>query len=214
MNEKYKEIVETIQKFRVLSRIHVEEMFFSHTKNKKNNTNAVLKKLVDRNILTVNKTYSPYVYFIADTKIKKNGQKINQFLNIADVYLDMCRHGAVKNFEVEARFKGKVEIRPDLYAHWKGNLWFVECQNSVFSHDQMEQKIKRYEALYLSGEYKELPFQSESKPIMPVVLIVGEGVPYQVGSEHIRIVQAKCIDAFIEKTKKKPSNQGIVIKIG
>jgi Replication-relaxation len=76
----------------------------------------------------------------------------------------MKQYAEIKYFDVEPRFKlGEVEVRPDLYCRWKGNLWFVECQNSRFSIKQIEDKIERYENLFLSGQYKELPFQTDKR---------------------------------------------------
>ncbi|HWO96709.1 MAG TPA: hypothetical protein VNM45_10300 [Bacillus sp. (in: firmicutes)] len=196
MNNKYKEIVDTVEKFRALSRLHIEEMFFSHTKNKKNNANHVLKKLVDRGYLNQVKGFNPYVYIVKGSKIKQNGQKINQFLHIADVYLQLKLYGKVKFFEVEPRYSN-VDVRPDLFVHWKGSFWFIECQNSHFSEDQMQKKINRYETLYLSNQFIALPFQREKK-IMPFVWIIGQGVPYNVRSSHIRLFQSKDVKSFME----------------
>jgi hypothetical protein len=219
MNKKYQAIIEAVERFRALSRLHIEKMFFSYTKNSKNNCNTVLKKLVDRGYLSVNKSYSPYVYFLADTKIKKQGQKISQYLNIADTFLSMQKFGSLSYFDVEPRFKlGGVEVRPDLYCRWKGNIWAVECQNSRFSTKQIEDKIKQYEKLFISGQYKELPFQTDKK-VMPLVLIIGEGVPYSVQSNHIRILQVKSINELMERSKVTQPNrsegcEGVKIKIG
>lgn len=200
MNERQKAIVKAVEKFRALSRLHIEKMFFHGTKNSKNNANATLNKLVSRGYLTANKSFQPYVYHAADTNLKKQGQKISQYLDIADTFLSMQTYGTIKHFEVEPRFKiEKIEVRPDLYCHWKGNLWAVECQNSHFTEKQMDEKIKRYEALFLSGSYRSLPFQQEEKKVMPIILIVGEGVPYPVQSKHIRIIQAKSIDGFMKR---------------
>lgn len=209
MNDRQKHIIRTIEKFRALSRVHIEKMFFSDTKHSKNNANSTLNKLVSRGYLTSNKHFQPYVYHVADTKLKKQGQKISQFLDIADTFLAMQEYAPIKNFEIEPRFKhGDNEVRPDLYCRWKGNLWAVECQNSRFSEKQIADKIKRYESLYVSGGYTSLPFQGEKK-VMPVVLIVGEGVPYTFRSDHIRILQAESIKEFMEQFKES----GVKIKI-
>jgi hypothetical protein len=220
MNERQKAIVKAVEQFRALSRVHIERMFFQGTKNSKNNANATLNKLVSRGYLTANKNFQPYVYHAADSKLKKQGQKISQYLDIANTFLSMQQYGAIKCFEIEPRFNmGEVQVRPDLYCHWKGNLWAVECQNSRFTEKQMEEKVKRYEALFLSGSYTTLSFQQEDKKVMPLILIVGEGVPYRIYSQHIRIIQAKSIDEFMEQftPKRKAVQQdqgGIKIKIG
>lgn len=223
MNERQKQIIKAVQQFRALSRLHIEKMFFHGTRNSKNNANTTLNKLVSRGYLTANKNYQPYVYHTADSKLKKQGQKISQYLDIADTFLSMQQHGNIKYFDVEPRLKLQgIEVRPDLYCHWKGNLWAVECQNSCFLEKQIDEKVKRYEALFLSGSYEALPYQQESKKVMPIVLIVGEGVPYPMQSKHIRILQAKNIDEFMKRFKPQGHPQpirseesgGIKIKIG
>lgn len=219
MNERQKAIVKAVQQFRALSRVHIERMFFQGTKNSKNNANATLNKLVSRGYLTANKNFQPYVYHAADTKLKKQGQKVSQYLDIADTFLSMQKYGAIKYFEVEPRFKfAGVEVRPDLYCLWKGNLWAVECQNSRFSTKQIEEKAIRYESLFLSGNYTELPFQQENKKVMPIVLIVGDGVPYPTKTKLIRIIQAKSIDDFMKRFNSQPvpstRGSGIKIRIG
>lgn len=219
MNERQKAIVRAVKQFRALSRLHIEKMFFNDTKNSKNNANATLNKLVSRGYLIANKNFHPYVYHVADSKLKKQGQKISQYLDIADTFLSMQQYGNIKCFDVEPRLKLEgVEVRPDLFCRWKGNLWAVECQNSRFSDKQIDEKIKRYEALFLSGSYEALPYQQENKKVMPIVLIVGEGVPYSLQSKHIRILQARSIDDFMKQFKPQPLRSaeanGIKIKIG
>ena len=223
MNERQKAILRAVEQFRALSRLHIERMFFHNTKNSKNNANATLNKLVSRGYLTANKNFQPYVYHVADTRLKKQGQKVKQYLDIADTFLSMQQYGDIKYFDVEPRLKLEgVEIRPDLFCRWKGNLWMVECQNSRFSEKQIDEKVKRYEGLFLSGGYMKLPYQSEEKKVMPIVLIVGEGVPYSLQSKHIRIIQTKNIDDFMKQFNPQGQQQslrtaevsGIKIKIG
>lgn len=220
MNERQKAIVKAVEQFRALSRLHIEKMFFHTTKNSKNNANATLNKLVSRGYLIANKNFQPYVYHVAGSKLKKQGQKISQYLNIADTFLSMQQYASLLYFEVEPRFKlGGIEVRTDLFCRWKGNLWAVECQNSRFSNKQIDEKIKRYESLFLSGSYMGLPYQSENKKVMPIILIVGEGVPYSIQSKHIRILQAKSIEEFMRQFRQlKPirlaESEGIKIRIG
>lgn len=221
MNERQKAIVKAVEQFRALSRLHIEKMFFQGTKNSKNNANNTLNKLVSRGYLIANKNFQPYVYHVADSKLKKQGQKISQYLDIADNFLSMQAYGNMKCFAIEPRFKqGDSEVRPDLFCRWKGNLWAVECQNSQFSDKQMTDKIKRYESLYLSGRYAELPFQQDDKKVMPIILIVGEGVPYSLESKHVRILQAKTIDEFMKQFEREQQpikaveSGGIKIRIG
>lgn len=215
MNERQRAIISAVEQFRSLSRVHIEKMYFEGTRNAKNNANNVLKKLVDRGYLIQNKSFQPYVYHIKGTKIKQNGQKVSQYLQFADIYLDMLKHGSVKRIDIEPRYRG-VEVRPDMFCVWKGSLWFIECQNSLFSEKQMNEKLQRYEKLFLNGQYKQLPFQIYEKKPMPNVLIIGEGVPYPVTSKHIRIFQSKNIDDFMamiehsKQTKVKTASNGVI----
>jgi hypothetical protein len=57
MNERQKETIKAVEQFRALSRVHIEKMFFSHTKNSKNNANTTLNKLVDWGYLVANKHF-------------------------------------------------------------------------------------------------------------------------------------------------------------
>lgn len=213
MNSQYRDIVMSVEQFRVLSRSHIEEMFFSHTKNKKNNANAVLKKLVDRGYLQQVKEFTPYVYVIKGSKIKNSSQKINQFLHIADIYLQLKKHGKIKDFKVEPRYFN-VDVRPDLFVHWKGSYWFIECQNTSFSNEQMRHKIKRYEKLYLSNQYKQLPFQ-QGEAVMPFVWIIGQGIPYDIHRRLLKVFQSEDVGSFIRQQKMnnqpiKINHQGII----
>lgn len=215
MNERQRAILNAVEKFRALSRVHIETMFFERTKNAKNNANNVLKKLCDRGYLVQNKAFQPFVYHVKGTKLKANGQKVSQYLQFADVYLEMVKHGSVKQIDIEPRYQN-VEVRPDMFAIWKGSLWFIECQNSTFSEKQITEKIQRYEKLLISGQYKQLPFQKYEKHTFPFVLIIGEGVPYSITSKHVRIFQAKSIDEFmatIERNKQpkaKTESDGVI----
>jgi hypothetical protein len=222
MRKRDKEIVRAVEKFRCLTRDQIAEMFYSHTKNPATNCNYALKRLRDRGYIVADTNRTPYVYFPAQSKLKKNGQKVDHFLAIADFYLDLLRNDwKIRQFDIEPRYEG-ADVRPDIFTIANGSPFFVEIQNSVYSTRVMAKKIKLYERFYDSGYWRSFDWQPADRSIFPFVWIVGENT-YKVSSNRFRIVQSKDVADLMRQIRRpvsvpqpvKPKyNEGIRINIG
>lgn len=197
MRARDRQIIEALEKFKVLKRDHIAQMFYSHCKKPETNVNHALLRLKNRGYIEcVSKTFEQNIYFPSPTKIKKNSQKINHYLMIADIYLQMKKYYDVKLFEIEPYIQ-EFKLIPDIQAIWGGSIWWVEAQNSSYTAKQMHDKLSKYEELYLSGKYKEFHFQHKDKKFFPHVLIIGQ-TKYNVDNYSFRIFQAESIDDFMK----------------
>jgi Replication-relaxation len=212
MRQRDKNIIASLQQFRALTRDQVAELYFSHTKKKALNANDVLKRLRDRGYIEADTTRQPYVYFPKPARIKTNGQKVDHFLAIADVFLQM-RGEELKHFTIESQFPG-VEVRPDILAFWRGSAFFIEVQNTQYTTKVMQQKIARYEAFAQSELWRDcLPFRVKR---FPVVWIIAPN-KYAVQSEYVRIVQTKDVAELVHRQQPpqvQHPQQGVEVRFG
>ena len=195
-------IIETLEQFRALSTHQIAEIFYNYTKNPVTNANFALKRLRDRGYIEVNTNMQPYVYFPKPSRIKQDGQKVEHFLKIADFYLQLKRAGGhVKFFHVEPQYMDG-SIRPDACVSWRDKIWFVEIQNSHYTHTVMSEKMKRYQTFYASKDWKELPFV---KSKFPHVWIVADH-KYKIDVEGFIVSQSKSVDdLIIQLAPSKPN---------
>jgi hypothetical protein len=197
MNQRDISIIKALEQFRVLSRDHIIEMFFREHKQAVTCANNVLRRLVLKKQITVNKTHTPYLYFPSE-HIKLDSVKIPHFLRIADFYLDVCKHGKPSVFQVEPKY-GKGFPEPDAFMTFRGVNFFCEIQRTAFSTAQIADKVKRYETYYSSGIWREY------SGTFPNVLIISETHVPAV-SDKIRILQANSFATFLfraEEAKRK-----------
>lgn len=220
MKKRDRMIIETLEQFRALSRDQVAEMFYSHTKSPNTNANFALKRLRDRGYIEANTNMQPYVYFPKPTNIKQDGQKVEHFLKIADFYLQLKRAGGlIKFFHIEPQYMDG-SIRPDIFVSWREKIWFVEIQNSHYSHKVMSEKMKRYQSFYDSDDWKKM---QNVKSTFPYVWIISDN-KYKIDVEGFRVFQSKDVLSFlkeieppkksVEQPKRVSGNGGIKVKIG
>ncbi|MEK2457710.1 hypothetical protein WN875_08795 [Tetragenococcus halophilus] len=191
MNKRDKQILNDLQRFRVLGRDDIVDLYFSHLKNPVTCANTVLKRLVRDKQIEVSKHFTPYVYFLAGSGMKKNSTKIPHFLKLVEVYKQVLKYERVETFIVEPKYnKGLAE--PDIFMVIKGTPFFVEVQRNVYSQKVMNQKIKRYEDLYYSNEFKKFPF----------VIMISD-TKYDIKTDLITFFQEKSIYDFMEKINKR-----------
>lgn len=197
-----REIIEALEKFHVLERDHIANMFFNHCKKPITSTNFVLKRLRDRDYIDCDdsRVFEQNIYFPKPSKVKKNSQKIGHFLMIADIYLDMKKYYTVKKFEIE-QYIPEFKLIPDIFTVWGGSYWWIEAQNSLYSSKVMYEKLDKYEELYRSGKWKDFHFQSNRQKMFPHVLIIGKG-RYNVDQYSFRVLQADTLDSFASKQIK------------
>lgn len=188
MNMRDKAIVSDLERFRCLSRNDVADLHFSALKNPGKEANAVLKRLLRDGEIGVSKDRREYIYFPYKS-IKKDSSKIGHFLAIANFYREIRRHEEPYKFNVEPKLGLKGLPEPDVFAIWKKTPFFVEVQNSTFTHTVMQAKLKRYEAYYNTGLWEKESWQPpQGKKQFPIIWIVGKG-EYKTDSVPFRVLQ-------------------------
>lgn len=195
-----KEIIKALNKFRVMDRDSIAELFFSDLKNPKLAANNVLLRLFRDGRIQRSIAFVPFVYFGPDVEMKKNSAKIGHFLGILDVYKEMQKIGDLGSFLVEPKYLKKGCAEPDIYLQHKGRPFFVEVQRSIYSEKQMQEKLDRYIDLYNSGIM--------AKPF-PHILILSE-TRYAIDSSiqwPFKIFQAQSFSDFQEQLKNGQQKQ-------
>ncbi|WP_423410237.1 hypothetical protein AABM38_10050 [Heyndrickxia sp. MSNUG] len=205
-----KAIIEDLRRFRCLDRDSIAELHFAGLKKPVHSANNVLLRLLRDGQVTRSNIYTPYVYFPADTPIKKTSQKVGHFLAILDVYKELRKLGDLGTFMVEPKYGKKGVAEPDVYCQYRRTGFFVEVQRTVYSEKQMREKLDRYVDLYNSGIMAS-PF--------PHVLILGNHRYTIDGDYSFRIFQANSFTEFVQSLKqqqpvKQVESKGVKIKIG
>jgi hypothetical protein len=212
LTERDKAIIKSLNKFRVMDRDSIAELYFSDLKNPKYSANNVLLRLLRDGQLQRSTAFVPYLYFGADTNIKKDSAKNGHCLAILDVYKELKQLGDMGTFLVEPKYGRKGDnAEPDIYCQYRNTSFFVEVQRTLYSDKQMNEKLDRYINLYNSGIMAN-PF--------PHVLILSEqryAIDY---STHypFKIFQAESFTQFVNSLKQKEEPpkkiEGVKIKIG
>ncbi|MGF7046419.1 hypothetical protein J2T13_000895 [Paenibacillus sp. DS2015] len=187
MNARDKVILNDLERFRCLTRDDVAELHFSHTKQPITQANIVLKRMRRDGLIKCSTERRKYIYFPYALKMKKDSQKINHFLLIAQFYKDVRRSVTPKEFIVEPKY-GTGYMEPDIFMIWKGTPFFVEVQRTTYTDKVMKAKIDRYELYYNSGEWQKESWQPKDKKVFPYVWIIGVG-KYSTGIRPFRVIQ-------------------------
>ncbi|MGG3694310.1 hypothetical protein [Heyndrickxia ginsengihumi] len=202
-------IIRDLNKFRVMDRDSIAELHFEGLKNPKGAANNVLLRLLRDGHIQRATAFVPYVYFGAESTVKKNSAKIGHWLAILEVYKDARRAGRLESFLVEPKYGGKGTVEPDATMRYRKTEFFVEVQKTLYSDKQMKQKLDRYVDLY------------EAKVLQPFphVLILSAHRYAIDGSYPFKVFQAESFTQFLQALKgnagKKPNHTGgIKIKIG
>jgi hypothetical protein len=211
MNNRDKAIVEDIRNFRMLSRDQIIGLHFNDLKNPINSANNVLKRLSRDGIIKCSKKYSPYVYFLAESKIKEDSQKIPHFLELADTVIEMRNTGHIpKLLTIEPKYGKKGTVEPDIFCKWLGMPIFIEVQRSTYTAAQMQKKIDLYDNYFYTDDWKREPYQELGKERFPTVILVSS-TRYPVKSENFNIIQIPSMSDFYDlvarKQQKQPTQQ-------
>lgn len=207
MNKRDLQIIKDLERFRVMSRDDIIDLYFSHLKNPINSANTVLKRLVRDDQIKVSKSFNPFVYFSANSVIKTNSTKIPHFLKIVDVYKQLKQYSNPQSFQVEPKYK-KGLAEPDVFTVFKGTSFFIEIQRNIYSQKVMNEKMKRYEALYYSNEFKKFP----------IIIMISE-TRYEINSSELTVFQVKDIHEFMMNLGRKQKRNNdiqkeVKVKIG
>ena len=208
LRDRDKAIIHDLNRFRVMDRDSIAELHFNGLKRPKNAANNVLLRLLRIGLIQRSTQYTPYVYFGPDVNIKKNSSKIGHFLAILEVYKEIKRLGQLEDFLVEPKYGVKGTVEPDIFCVYRKTPFFIEVQKTIYSNNQMKEKMDRYLELYDSKVLN--PF--------PHVLILSEQ-RYALDEEYpFKLFQAKTFTHFLNSLKSKETEQAklseVKIKIG
>ncbi|HET7579783.1 MAG TPA: replication-relaxation family protein [Bacillales bacterium] len=192
-------IIDALNRFRCLSRDQIAAMYFDHVKHPVKNANDVLKRLRRDGYIDANTDRQPYVYFPEPSAIRKDSQKVDHYLAIAGVYIEMTAYEQPREFVVEPRY-GADYMEPDAFVRWRGAPWFIEVQRSVYSDKVMNAKFNRYRRYFASNEWRDEPWQPKGRAVFPRVLLIAP-TRYAVNVEEFRVFQAPSVQAFVESVK-------------
>ncbi|OAB48442.1 hypothetical protein PBAT_02080 [Paenibacillus antarcticus] len=198
MNARDKIILNDLERFRCLTRDDVAELHFSHTKQPITQANIVLKRMRRDGLIKCSTERRKYIYFPYALNMKKDSQKINHFLLIAQFYKDVRKSSIPKEFIVEPKYGSKF-MEPDIFMIWKGTPFFVEVQRTVYTDKVMKAKIDRYELYFNSGEWQREPWQPKDKKVFPYIWIIGVG-KYSTGIRPFRVIQ-NSVEEMLKQVK-------------
>lgn len=216
-----KAVIADLNKFRVMDRDSISELHFGHLKYPGCAANAVLLRLLREGHIQRSTAITPYVYFGAETKMKKDSAKIGHFLAILDAYKEIRKHGRLDTFLCEPKYGGKGVVEPDVFCIYRKTPFFIELQRTVYSEKQMEEKLERYLALYQSGVIALEPWQNPDRIIFPHVLILS-AQRYGLRKYPFRVFQGETFSEFVrslQQPKKEapavtPSENKVKIRVG
>jgi hypothetical protein len=202
LTKRDKAIITDLQRFRVMSRDDIADIHFKGLKRPQESANNVLLRLVREGHIQRSTAFVPYVYFCAESGIKKNSQKTPHYLEIVKTYKEILSTGPVEHFTVEPKYrKGLAE--PDAFFIYQRTPFFLECQRSIYSEKAMEEKLNRYLALYESGLIAEESWQPEGKTVFPYILILSD-TRYAINHRYpFRVFQAPSFTQFIQSLKPR-----------
>lgn len=191
-------IIKSVARFHCLSRDDIIALFFLQTKNPIPAANKILRRLIDRGLLKVDRDASPFMYFPAGSKMAYNSQKIVHYRSIFKVYMQMAQLGSLRRFDIEPRLGEKGIVEPDIFAIWHGTPFFMEIQLSNYATDIMLKKIARYEQYHISRQWEKLDWQKQNKKVFPIIWIVGE----RQYSGLLNVMQTKTVQDMYDKMRK------------
>lgn len=181
-----KAIVSDLERFRVMSRDQIAALHFSHCKNPVKDANLCLKRLRRDGLITCSTERRVYVYFPVPS-IKRDSSKLQHYLGLCDVYLELRKREKPRLFEVEPKC-GKGNPEPDIFTIWRGAPFWIELQRSTYSERVMKEKMDRYERYYYSGEWHGAAWQPTEKKVFPRVWILTK-TAYNVGERPFLVLQ-------------------------
>jgi hypothetical protein len=195
MRTRDKQIVDTLEQFRCMSRDQVASLFFGNLKNPNTNANYVLKRLRDRGYVKANINRHPFIYFPSASSMKTDSQKVDHFLGINDCYIALKNTGHLSEFIMEPKY-GKGNPEPDAMFIFRGFPFFLELQNSVYSDKVMRAKIERYKSYVNSDQWHNEHWQNGKEIVFPYVLIVSNK-RYNIEVDEFPLLQVRNIDEFL-----------------
>jgi hypothetical protein len=196
VTERDKRIIKDIEKFRALSRDQIGKLHFNNNKEQIKTVNFVMNRLKKRGYVKADESKLPYVYTPSKGGLRRGSQKIDHFVEIANVYLDLRVTGDLRRFNVEPKLGDKGTVEPDAFAIWMGWPWFIEVQLSNYSDAIMRKKLKRYEAYHNSYQWSKLDWQPK-EPLFPRIWIISNRKYDVTWLNDVKIFQTKTVSELI-----------------
>jgi hypothetical protein len=154
MRKRDLDILNSLEKFKVLSRNQIAALHFNINSNPIISCNRVLKRLRDTGYILANtdRSFQQYLYFLNPSPMKTDSQKIDHYLMIAQGYIDLNKISPVTQYEIEQKMDNVI---PDVKAQWQDKLWYIEFQNSLYTQKQMYTKLDRYLEYFNERSWKD-----------------------------------------------------------
>lgn len=202
LSKRDKAILADLNRFFCMDRDNIAAIHFNHVKDPIQAANKALLRLFRQGLIERTSNYQPFIYFPANSTMKRNSQKIPHYLELVKVYIDLLSYEKPDTFKIELQYQ-KGLAQPDIFTVFKKSPLFIEVQRSVYSEKLMQEKIARYEALYHSHLLDKEPWQLQGRPpIFPAVLILTQ-TRYAIKSDHFAIIQAESIAEFMRIMRAK-----------
>lgn len=198
IGERDKHIIADLERFRCMTRDDIVAIHFSDVKQPLTRANKALLRLRQRGHISAATDTRRYIYFPARS-IKKDSAKLKHFLAIVNVYRQLHAVEPPRVFLVEPKIGGKGDPEPDIFAIWKGAPWYIEVQRSAYTQKQWKEKMNRYEAFCLRGDWKKAEWQPADKKLFPYVWIVGKGT-LPAGARSFKVYHI-AVEEMIKKIK-------------
>jgi hypothetical protein len=194
MRKRDSEILKSLEKFKCLTTSQIAALHFSKNANPMVSANRVLRRLRLNKYITVNtdRPFQEYIYFTNPTPIKKDSQKLDHYLLMNQTLIEMQKYSPIKEFQFETKLD-YAEFIPDIFVQgWLGNDWFIECQNSVYTVNQLYSKLRKYK------DYHDKGYWNNER-----VIIIGKvNLKFDPDDYPFKVKQIKGIDDLSETIKR------------
>jgi Replication-relaxation len=195
MNNRDKDIVEGLQKFRILNRDQIVAMYFKKIKDNISSCNKVMKRLERDGLVKTYKDTRPFSYYPCESTIKRESTKVPHFRAIVDFYIELCKLGKPTVFEVEYKVGDKGSIEPDIYMVWNRASFFVEIQRDHYTKKRMDAKFMRYMEYYRGDTWR------ESMKQFPIIWIVSETKYRDLNWDPLRVYQSATVQELVAQQR-------------
>lgn len=196
LTKRDKAIIRDLNKFRIMDRDSIAEIHFEGIKNPTTAANSVLLRLLRDGQIQRSTSFQPFVYFGAESQIKKNSAKIGHFLAILNVYKEVRKLGKLETFIVEPKYGNKGNAEPDIFAMYRNTPFFIEVQKTLYSDKQMAEKLARCVDFYNAGIM--------AKPF-PHILILSDQRYALDGDYPFKVFQAETFTQFNRSLTAQPA---------
>lgn len=206
LSQRDKNIINDIRKFRVCDTNSIAELHFNNCKNPASSACNVLLRLTRLNYIKRLRGFSPYLYILSESKMKRDSNKIPHFLELLNVYKEIRLIEEPRIFQVEPRYH---QVRPDIFSIFLRTPFFIEVQRSTYSYEEMKKKLDRYEELFQSGLIAGENWQPKDRVVFPHLLIILDSRYIFKNDYSFKIFQASSVTEFIDTIRPQEDNKQV-----